>query len=388
MRALRKTGAAAGVALLLLAAVACGSSDNNSSNGDKVSSGAKSGEAVVAQAKAEVAKYLDKPKFVAPGAPISAQKVADKLLYVIPNNLVADELAGTARGIQDAAKVAGVKVTVFNANGAVAQMQQGFQNATAAHASAIVILGIPPEFVANEAAEAKSKGIPVIATLDAQPDASKPGQGAGENFFGYAGLDYHLLGRVMADLAIIKSDGKVQAGVLSFNNAIARANIDGVKQVLNECSDCKVLKEQDIEPLKWPTDVAQATSSMIRSNPNMNFILPAVDTMGIFASAGVRQAGAVGRTFVISSDGSGPGALGLVKEGDVFLADPGAATGWLGWAIVDQSMRAMLGEKPADGVVPFRVIQPDTLKDIDPKDEDAIYGADYRDGFKKLWGIS
>jgi ribose transport system substrate-binding protein len=158
--------------------------------------------------------------------------------------------------------------------------------------------------------------------------------------------------------------------------------------VLDECSDCKVLKEQDIEPLKWPTDVAQATSSMIRSNPDMNFILPAVDTMGIFASAGVRQAGAVGRTFVISSDGSGPGALGLVKEGDVFIADPGSATGWLGWAIVDQSMRAMLGEKPADGVVPVRVIESDTLADIDPKDEDSIYGSDYRDGFKQLWGLS
>jgi ABC-type sugar transport system substrate-binding protein len=384
---MRKMGAAVGVALLLLGAVACGSSDNDSAGG-KVSSGAKSGDAIVAQAKAEVAKYRDKPKFVAPGDPISAEKVADKLLYVIPNNLVADELAGTARGIQAAAKVAGIKVTVFNANGAVAQMQQGFQNAIAANASAIVILGIPPEFVTNEAAEAKGKGIPVIATLDAQPDASKPGQGAGENFFGYAGLDYHLLGRVMADLAIIKGDGKVNAGLLSFNNAIARANIDGVKSVLDECSDCKVLKEQDIEPLKWPTDVAQATSSMIRSNPDMNFILPAVDTMGIFASAGVRQAGAVGRTFVISSDGSGPGALGLVKEGDVFIADPGSATGWLGWAIVDQSMRAMLGEKPADGVVPFRVIESDTLADIDPKDEDSIYGSDYRDGFKQLWGLS
>ncbi len=387
----------AGGASLLLVLAACGGTTQKSSGGgtdngpggttQKSSGGGADNGPVVAKATAEIESYRVKPTFSPPGPSLEASKVKGKTVYVIPNNLVSDELVGAANGVQQAGEAAGVTVTVFNPNGAVSKMQQGIENAIATKASAIVVLGIPTQFVSDAAASAKQAGIPVVAALNAQPDSNKPGQGAGANFFGYVGIDYFKLGQVMADAAITRAQGKVNASVLSFNNEIARANIDGVKSRLKECSSCKIVGEQDIEPVKWPTDIPGATSSLVRSNPDMNFVMAAVDTMGIFATAGVRQASGAGKVSVISSDGSGPGALGLVKAGDVFIADPGASTGWLGWTILDQSMRAILGMAPGNGIVPFRYIDSSTLNAADPKDEAAIYGEPYKDGFRQLWGL-
>jgi hypothetical protein len=73
----------------------------------------------------------------------------------------------------------------------------------------------------------------------------------------------------------------------------------------------------------------------------------------------------------------------------VLTADPGQPNGWLGWHVVDQALRGMLGEQPSDPRIPIRFLDDANLEGVDVNNIDAPYGDDlgYEEGFTQLWGV-
>jgi ribose transport system substrate-binding protein len=102
-------------------------------------------------------------------------------------------------------------------------------------------------------------------------------------------------------------------------------------------------------------------------------------------TSGVRQAGA--DNVKVASFNATPPGLELVQEGDIFTANPGQPPGWLAWGGLDQAMRGMLGEEPADPKVPLRFFDQENLEGVDVEDQDALFGDEFRDGFRQLWGV-
>ncbi|MGH3493857.1 MAG: sugar ABC transporter substrate-binding protein [Sciscionella sp.] len=375
-------------ATALTTVAACSSSGAGSSAASGSGGGPGDSSALVAHAKAAIAKNTAQPAFKAPGRSINVGTLRGTTVLVVAHDQVADELVGIAQGIQQAGAAAGVNVKVYNGNASVSTIQQGFTQGIQQHVGAIIIDGIDTKLITSSIAAAKGAGIPVVAVENSTPDPNSPGQGAGEGIYANAEPPNYLFGQLIADKAIADSGGQVNAAILTFNNPIAAAAVEGMHAELSQCSGCKVVATATIEPANWPTQVATQTESIAKSNPSMNYVLTAADTMGIFAVSGVKLAAKSSSVHVLGVDGSGPATLALTKDSSVMQADPGSSPTWLGWAALDQSLRAMLKSPAADPTVPYRWIDKNQLANANPKDLTTVYGDSYVAGYKALWGLN
>jgi ribose transport system substrate-binding protein len=290
------------------------------------------------------------------------------------------------KATQAAAKEAGIKITNWDAKSQVNRMQQGIEQAVR-QADAMILTGIPIAAVQGALEDAKKAKIPSVSVLNNQPDPNAPGQGAGPLVNATSAPNYEHGGALVAAKAVVDSDGKVNATIFDTKEITPSPDVvRGMKSVLDKCSDCKV--DMNTTPLaEWATALTPKAQSVVRRNPNLNYILPIFDDMGVFITAGVQQANAGDRVKVAALDGT-PAALKVIQEGDVFTANPGQPTGWLGWHALDQAMRLMLGQKPGNPEIPSRLLDDENLEGVNVDDIDAPYGnPKYREGFRQLWGL-
>ena len=76
-----------------------------------------------------------------------------------------------------------------------------------------------------------------------------------------------------------------------------------------------------------------------------------------------------------------------VKKGDIITMDVGENLEWIGYAIVDQSMRIMGGLTPVKSEhVPVRVFDTSNIKEAGSKYTSG-WGNSYITGYQKLWGL-
>jgi ribose transport system substrate-binding protein len=372
------------VLVLAVALPVAGCGDDEGSGGGEPAAGGGDASGIVAEAQ----KMLDDAKqpieFKAPGPPIDAAKLEGKTVAIVCVDQRVPILAIANRALEEAAGEAGLEVTLFDAKSQVNRMQQGIE-AAARDADALILTGIP--IAAVPAALEKAKDIPSVSVLNNQPQQDAPGQGAGELVFASSAPDYEHGGALVAAQAVVDTEGKLVAEIFDTKEITPSPDVvRGMKSVLDKCSSCEV--SENTTPLaEWATALTPKAQSTIRRNPNLNYMLPIFDDMGIFLSAGIRQAGAADRVKVAALDGT-PAALKLIQEDDVFTANPGQPTGWLGWHALDQAMRGMLGEEPGDPVIPSRLLDDSNLEGVDVDDIDAPYGdPKYREGFRTLWGL-
>lgn len=375
--------ASAALAAVLIAGCGGTSASSTSGNGSSGSGGA-SGSALVKQAHQEFSNYLSQPAFKAPGPPVDATKVKGRTLLLVAHDQVSDLLVGVAQGAREAGAAAGLQVSIFNGQGQASTIQQGIEQGIKQKVGAILLDGVAADLVPSALQQANAAHIPVIGLTIGLPSEGGAGKGVNAASAG----DNNLMGELMADTAITHSGGKVNAIVETFNNPDSAGVLTGIKKAFSHCPTCKIVASANVEPPDWPTKLATTTSSLVRAHPEANFVMPTADTMGIFATVGVKQAAAASRVKVVSADGSGPGPLNLVKAGDVFIADPGVSADWLGWEGADQALRLMTGMPAGNPVVPLRYLYPENLGSVNVKDGTALYGNGYQAALKKLWGVS
>lgn len=366
--------------LLLAGATACGEDSTASSSTTTGDS------AAVEAAQAEIEEASTPLTFTAPGPPLDASKSRGSSIHVVALNLQVPLLSHISEYVSEVGVELGMKVSIHNADDQVTGMQKGIQDAIAQRADALLILGVPVDLVRSALQDAKAAGIPVINVLNNPIDMDAPGQGAGEEFYASVGTDLGLGGRLIAEKAIVDTDGQanvlfVDSEGLSPQPPVAAA----VKETLGECGGC-TLETKNVPVANWGTDITPLVVTSLRANPNINYVITLFDSMAIFATAGVQQAGAVGKVHVVSHNG-GSAALSLVKKGDVMTADPGVSEEWAGWAALDQAMRGMQGLEPGDPMVPYLYLDTASVQDVDVEDERDVYGDPFVAGFRELWGL-
>ena len=146
-------------ALSLLAA-ACGSSSSSTSTTTTAKSGggatttAAAKQDIVAQAKAEIAKYSAVPTFTAPGPAIDAAKLKGKTILVVEHDTVANALVEITKGIQSAGQLLGITVDTFNGQSTVSTIEQGIQQGINQKVGAIILVGVATSLVPSSVAAA------------------------------------------------------------------------------------------------------------------------------------------------------------------------------------------------------------------------------------------
>lgn len=332
------------------------------------------------------------PEFSAPGPEVDTSQVAGTTIAVVAIDLRVPALAEVTESVQEAAELLDIDVTVFDAQSQATQMQQGMQQAIDSGADAIISAGLVIEVVASQIADARDRGIPTVDVINTPPERDVPGQGSDPNVFANVSPDSDLAGRLIAATAVVHTDGEAKVALLDTSELTASPAIFGaMEDVFDACEGCEIVAETDTALNDWSTELPGLAATQVRRNPEINFLLPMYDAMGIFATTGVQQAGATGEVRIASQDGT-PAALELVKSGDIFVANVAKSTPWAGWAAVDQAVRGMLEMEPADPVLPIRYVDREALQDVDTSNAATVdadlFGTGYRDGYSELWGLS
>jgi ribose transport system substrate-binding protein len=370
------------VAAGALAVAGCGGSSSSKTAASTTASG--SGGSAAAQAA--LTKDEKPPVFKAPGPTFDASKASGKTLFVvnllssIPLIQVTNDAAATAL------KLVGAKLVQYDGKGSVSQYAAGINQAISQHASAIALFAIDPNLVAGPINKAKAAGIPVIVIQYGDPGVKMP--------FGLTAQTtycYSCAGTMMANYILANASGKSPSVALIESTEVTNSKweIDGFKQTINKhCPDCQVI-DQNVPVADWQTQIPTLTQSLIRSHPNLNYIVPIYDGMALFVVPAIHSAGAAKKVAVVTFNGT----LGLMQDmasKNVVKAEVGSPQAWEGWALADQFLRIVTGQKPlTDENVGLRTFDVSNIADVPLNNpESTWYGVDFEPIYKQMWGVS
>jgi ribose transport system substrate-binding protein len=343
------------------------------------------GAAGVDGAKANLEKYRAVPRFVAPGPAFDAKaKAGGKTIFVIPASSQIPFVSTIAAHIKRIAGLAGVKVTTWQNQGQPSQWVQGMNAAVAQKASAIVLLaGNDPAGLQPQIKAAKAKGIPtIVAHLYDEHQPSAPNVG------GLVNIPYNTAGRLIADQAIVATNGKANAVVVTINQVKSTVPmVAGVKaEFAKYCQGCK-LTFTDVTIADVATKIQPNVQAALTADPNVNYVICLYDSAEApFSEAAIRAAGRIGKVKISTFNGT-PEILKEVKSGQIVAADVGENLEWIGYAIVDQSMRIMGGLPPVKSEhVPVRFFDGTNIAEAGSTFTSG-WGNSYIGGYQKLWGL-
>jgi ribose transport system substrate-binding protein len=335
-------------------------------------------------AQANLAKYKAVPAFAAPGPAIDAKaKAGGKTIFVIPASSQVPFVATIDAHIKRIAALAGVKVTSWENQGQPSQWVQGMNAAISQKASAIVLLaGNDPAALQPQIKAAKAKGIPtIVAHLYDEHQPSAPNVG------GLINIPYKVAGQLIADQAIVDTKGQADALVVTINQVKSTVPmVAGIKGEFGKyCQGCK-LTYTDVTIPEIATKIQPNVQAALTADPKLNYVICLYDSAEApFALAGIRAAGKTGKVKISTFNGT-PEMLKLVKQGSIAM-DVGENLEWIGYAIVDQSMRIIGGLPPVKSEhVPVRVFDSSNIAQAGAAFT-AGWGTTYVAGYKKLWGI-
>src|SRR4051812_43401032 len=316
-------------------------------------------------ATANLNKYRAVPTFVAPGPSFDAKaKAGGKTIFVIPASSQIPFVSTIANHMKRVGAMAGVKTTIWQNQGQPSQWVQGMNAAVAQKASAIVLLaGNDPAGLQPQIKAAKAKGIPtIVAHLydDKQPSAPNVG--------GLVNIPYNTAGRLIADQAIVDTKGKANALVVTINQVKSTVPmVAGVKtEFAKYCKGCN-LQFTDATIADIATKIQPNVQAALVADPGINYVICLYDSAEApFASAAIRASGKLGKVKISTFNGT-PEMLKEVKKG-IIAMDVGENLEWIGYAIVDQSMRIMGGLKPVKSEgVPVRVFDESNISQTGSK---------------------
>ena len=399
-RSPRLTGIALATGLAVLAA-GCGSSSKSSGTGAATTGGATAttvagGSATttaaggVAEAAALLATAEKAVTFKAPAgvgkvdfAALKGKKVAIVNLVKAVPILTQWEAEMTA-----AFDGSGITLTSFDGKFDPNEWGRGIEQAIAEKADLIFLLGVPPQAVKPQIADAKKAGIPVLASLQGTPGKSLKDV---PDLTADVGFDYRIPGKMIADWFVADSKGKGNALIFSSDDNGSSPDVWGAMQdeIKRLCPDCKVKKEDSTVPQWSDGTLQQRTKALIAADPSINYILAVYDGMTLAIEPGLVEAGMADKVKVAGFNGT-PAVMANVQKGTAVKMDVGNPNMWFSAGAVDAVLATLSGKKPIeDAGVPFRVFTADNIKGLDTSKEDATnwYGIDPKTEYRKLWGL-
>ena len=190
------------------------------------------------RAAAQLAPYRQLPKFEAPGEAFDARAcMKDKQILSIPASSAVPFLKIIETSMAKVVKDIGFNLKEWENQGQPTQWVQGIDYAISNKYNLIDLLaGADPRFLEPQVKAAKDAGLKVIAAHLTGFEQPPPG---GVN--GVVPIDYKRAGALLADWAIWKTDGNVNAIVLTVNDVLSTDSmVSGLKEEFAQCPRCKV----------------------------------------------------------------------------------------------------------------------------------------------------
>jgi ribose transport system substrate-binding protein len=372
-----------------VAVAACGDDDDDSDSPAATSDGGSASQDPVAEAKAAVEEGMVAPEFTAPGPAFEvASGLEGKTVWYVANGLNFPFSQNLVKGVTDAAKVVGMKVNAVDGAGQPAKAASLIQQGIAQDVPVIVIQSFSADAVTEPIKAAKAAGIPVIEIVDGGPGLPSP-EAREAGVFANVSSCYACGGASLADLVV--ADVGTDANVAFIDVPDIKTTLeerDAFKERLAElCPDCKVTVVSS--PVAQWNGLGALTTSTLKANPDLNYLVPALDAMVAIMKPAIFASNAQDRVKVASYNATKP-VMADLKKGELIGGLVGNPEEWMGWGVMDEALRALSDQEPvADEKIPNRTFTSANVADIDlnAPSVDWYGDADFRGGYQELWQL-
>lgn len=394
-RLVRSAALAAATAMLL---AACGSSSGSSSSSNSgsgsssgssatqsTSSGRSGGSSQNYAALLKAARTAKPSSYEGPTTPSKAP--AHVHLAVVTCSSQLSGCVTPATAVQQAAKTLGWTVHVYDGGGTSQKQVAAMLDAISNGASVIATTAINPNLVQQGLRAAKKAHVLVVSGSDGIDTPNPVEKPTGGNL-GYAfdvGPDYAELGKKAAQWIIGNSDGKADIAVFSdkeFPSVLALQS--GLLKELKTCSGCTVSPLQYFNGTQVGTTLGSQVTGYVQSHPGVDYVFAPYDPAAAAMVTAIAQAGLANKVKVIGVLGSQQN-INFIRKGEVQAADAAYDNQYMGYMIVDQTIRE-LDHKPLfdphGGNLPFVMLDKTNLPS-NGANWTASFG--YKSKFESLW---
>ena len=368
-------------ALVVLFIGSCGGDDDEGDGGEAAPGALAEVKGLVADAEKPITEGP-------PGPPFDASAANGKKVWFVSPVLAIDYSQQILRGVEQGAQALGATVRSFDGRFNPAEVSRGIDLAIQDGADAIIAHSLPASVIAPALAKADAAGIKIISAEVQNPGPPLPD--TPETVDAIAGHSYSIPTTLMAAQVVADSGG--DANVLFFSASdIGPGSQQGtdtfVAKMKQWCTGCPV-EVIDSPVAQWP-GLTQRIASLLRANPDVNYLVPIFDGMATHMIPGVQSAGAVDTVKLVSGDAT-PSVLENLRSGGIVIGDVGQPNVWTGVAIMDQTARVLAGEKPLEDVgIQYRLFTENNVQDLDLEgDPTEWYGnVDFLADYRRIWGV-
>lgn len=359
------------VAVLVTAVglAACSSSAGSGSSNP----GGDTSAAAIAAAQQIVTSTSGQVAFKGPNS--TPTPPSSKSIGVIVCAAAASGCTRVADGVKSAVQRLGWTAKVFDGQGLASAQNTAVQQALSQGVDGIVLVAIPSANLSQAMSAARSAKVPVVSV-----EADNTVGTSGADVFGEPDSGSKIGGQALGAFVISDSGGKANVGILHTTEFPSTVNrYESFKAEMDKCSGCKIASTQTYLLSSAIKDVPLMVSSILQSNPNINYMFVDIGQFGALAVQSIQSANK--KVKVVSVD-CNPADITNIRNGSVQIACAanGLETG--GYAAVDDLTRAFTNNPPSDKlVVPTKLLMKNNL----PSGDSWTGDFDANAAYSKLW---
>jgi ribose transport system substrate-binding protein len=304
------------------------------------------------------------------------------LVVFVAGDLTNGGIAGAAHGVQEAARVIGWRLQVFDGRGATAGQARVLRAALRLKPIGIVLGGFDATAQTLALRHARALGIPGVGWHA----GTRPGPDRRAGLFTNVSTDPGSVARLAADYAIAHSGGRAHVVIFTDRRyPIAAYKADVMAAEIRTCRRCAVLDTVDAPINLAQQQMPAVVSSLLhRFGGRFGYMLT---INGIYIGGALAAFANTGRRgddppFAIGAGDGDASDFERVRAGDHQTASIAEPLYLQGWQIVDELNRARAGQPPSGYIAPPRLITRTSVPDgvvFDPP-------SGYRENYRRIWG--
>lgn len=292
-------------------------------------------------------------------------------------------------GLKEAAKPLGWDVTFIDGQGSTSNNINALGQAIALKPDAIAVSSFDAASAEPLFEQAKEAGIPVVGNHTGQ-DAGVQKQYPA--LFTNITSDPTQIAQAAAACAIVASEGKAGVTITGCGTEfpICQAKQDAMEALIKTCPGCDVLAKNSypFENINQQ-EPGIATADYQRFSDRLTYMLSINDNYWDAAIPALQAAGVAesGPPLMIAAGDGSPAAFKRIADGQYQIATVAEPLTEHGWQMADEINRA-LNSKPESGFVTYPHLVTAENVHLEGGDKGTFDpGNNYRDEYKKIWGI-
>ncbi len=314
--------------------------------------------------------------------PTSGPKASPgKVIAFIAEDLRNGGIAGTLRGVQEAAKVIGWTVHVYDAAGNDGTRKQALLNVLVSRPDGVIFGGFDAQSYAPWIDNAVGLGMVVVGWHA----AFEPGFVPGTQLFTNVASSAREIALAAASFAVVKSSGT--AGVVIFTDSrfsVAQAKTDDMAAIVRNCSGCKLFSIENLALDHVQEEMPGRLAQLDQRFGDAWTVSLGINDLYYDAMAAIPDARA--DLINISAGDGSQSAFLRVGTGLGQTATVAEPLNLQGWQLIDELNRAFNNEMPSDYFPHARLFTPDNLGGTVGDDFTFDPPNDYRQHYRQIWG--